>query len=137
MAESFHFDMNSLSIRCDVISREIQDWRSVCSDVTESTKLLVSAEINILTYPLCDRKQEEILNLLGTVRRHIEASEAIFTRSINLKRLLRQHDYNVLLKKILEEELQLLDMKESLSVAQISLMKYSNKVKIHEINLHL
>ncbi|GIY65426.1 hypothetical protein CDAR_613281 [Caerostris darwini] len=110
MAESFHFDMNSLSIRCDDISSEMQDWRSVCSEVIELMNMLVSAEINNLTYPLCRMNQKEISNLLGTVRSHIKASEAIFRRSIYLRGLLMQQDYNVLLKKILEEELRLLDM---------------------------
>ncbi|GIX70225.1 hypothetical protein CEXT_355071 [Caerostris extrusa] len=85
MTESFHFDMNSLSIRCDDISCEMQDWRRVCSDKIELMNLLVSAEINNLTYPLCRRKQEEISNLLGTLRSHIEASEAIFRRYKTLK----------------------------------------------------
>ncbi|GIY46502.1 hypothetical protein CDAR_194471 [Caerostris darwini] len=137
MAESFHFDMNSLSIRCDDISSEMQDWRSVCSDISELMNLLVSAEINNLTYPVCRMKQKEISNLLGTVRSHIEASEAIFRRSIYLRGLLMQQDYNVLLKRILEQELRLLDMMRILNVAQISLIKYANKVKCHEISLHL
>ncbi|GIY65425.1 hypothetical protein CDAR_613271 [Caerostris darwini] len=137
MPHLLQIDINALRIRCDDISSEMQDWRSVCSEVIELMNLLVSAEINNLTYPLCRLKRKEISNLLGTVRSHIEASEAIFRRSLNLKGLLMQHDYNVLLKKILEEELRLLDMMRNLNVAQISLMKYANKVKCHEISLHL
>ncbi|GIX82373.1 hypothetical protein CEXT_373601 [Caerostris extrusa] len=137
MAESFHFDMNSLSIRCDDISSEMQDWRSVCSDIIELMNLLVSAEINNLTYPLCRMKQKEISNLLGPVRSHIEASEAIFRRSKILKELLMQHDYIVLLKRILEEELHLLDMMRNLGEAQISLLQYDNKLTLHEMSLSL
>ncbi|GIX85250.1 hypothetical protein CDAR_529361 [Caerostris darwini] len=105
MPHLLQIDINALRVRCDNISSEMQDWQNICSNITERAKLLVTAEINNLTYPLCHRKQEEILNLLGTVKRHIEASEAKFTRFINLKRMLVQHDYIMLLKNILEEEL--------------------------------
>ncbi|GIY37377.1 hypothetical protein CEXT_446621 [Caerostris extrusa] len=137
MAEYFPFGMNSLSTRCGNLSRDIQDWGIVCSDVTERANLLVSAEINNLTYPLCRRKQEESCNFLRVVVNHRQAIEVIFQHSVDLKRMLMQHRNNVLLKKILIDEISLLDMVRNLSASEISLKQYDNKLKLHEISLYL
>ncbi|GIY25509.1 hypothetical protein CDAR_12201 [Caerostris darwini] len=129
--------MNSLSTRCGILSRDIQDWGIVCSDVTERANLLVSAEINYLSYPLCRRKQEEIFNFLTVVINHRQAIEAIFQHSVDLKRMLMQQRNNVLLNKILIDEIRLLDMVRNLSAAEISLKQYDNKLKLQEISLYL
>ncbi|GIX85254.1 hypothetical protein CDAR_529381 [Caerostris darwini] len=131
-------DFIAFTIKCDIISREIQDWRSLCSDVTEHAKGLISAEINILTFPLCRMKQEEIFNFLDVVISHQKVLEEIFDRSSDFRLMLMQHDYTVLLlKKILEEELHLLDMMRNLSEAHFSLLQYDNKLKLHEMSLKL
>ncbi|GIY46500.1 hypothetical protein CDAR_194461 [Caerostris darwini] len=130
-------DFIALNIKCDIISREIQDWRSLCSDVTEHAKGLISAEINILTFPLCRRKQAEIFNFLDVVISHQKVLEEIYDRSSDFRLMLMQHDYDVLLKKILEEELHLLDMMRNLSEAHFSLLQYDNKLKLHEMSLNL
>ncbi|GIY84136.1 hypothetical protein CEXT_572871 [Caerostris extrusa] len=129
--------INVLRIRCDIISREIQNWRSVCSYVTEYAKRLTSAEINNLTYHLCRRKQVEITNFLGVVKSHRKAIEALYDRCTDFRRMLMQHDCNVLLEKILEEELHLFDMLHYLGDAQLCLLQHNTYVKLQEISLKL
>ncbi|GIY38751.1 hypothetical protein CDAR_179851 [Caerostris darwini] len=138
MPNLLQIDFNALTIKCDIISREIQDWRSVCLDITENAKWLISAETNILTCHLCRSKQEEIFNFLGVVIRHRRAIEELVDRCSDFSSMLLQHDYTrVLLKKILEEELLLLDMMRNLGEAQISLLQYDNKLKLHEMSFYL
>ncbi|GIY84134.1 hypothetical protein CEXT_572851 [Caerostris extrusa] len=130
-------DFNALTTKCDIISREIQDWRSICSDVTEHANGLMSAEINILTFPRCRMKQEEIINFFNVVTSHQKVLEEIFDRISDFRLTLMQHDYDALLKKILEEELHLLDMMRNLSEAHFSLLQYDNKLKLHEMSLNV
>ncbi|GIX81827.1 hypothetical protein CDAR_400031 [Caerostris darwini] len=130
-------DIRVLWVRCNIISREIQDLRSVCSYVTESSKLLISAEINNLAYPLCRNKQEEVFNFLGVVISHRKAIEALVDRCSDFRRMLMQHGYtHMLLKKMLEEELHLFDMMRNMGEAQIGLLQYDNELKLHEMSLY-
>ncbi|GIX82976.1 hypothetical protein CDAR_616391 [Caerostris darwini] len=131
-------DFNALTIKCDIISREIQDWRSICSNVTEHAKWLISAEVCNLTYPQCRMKLEEILGFLSVVISHQKVIEELFLRSSDLRRILMHHDHTrMLLKKLLEEELHLLDLMRNLGEAQISLLQYDNKLTLHEISLYI
>ncbi|GIY51166.1 hypothetical protein CDAR_115111 [Caerostris darwini] len=105
--------------------------------MTERMKWLMSAEIDKLTYPLCRMKQEDIFNFLCVLVNNRELIEALFHHSSDIKRMIIQHRNNVLLKKILEDQLHILDIVRNLSEAEIVLMQYDNKVKLHEISLFL
>ncbi|GIY04008.1 hypothetical protein CEXT_230301 [Caerostris extrusa] len=137
MPNLLQIDINALRIRCDIISREIQDWRSICSDVIEQAKYLISAEVSNIPYHHCRMKLDEILGLLSVVISHQKVIEELFLRSSDLRRMLMQHDTYVLLKKLLEEELHLLDLMRNLGEAQISLLQYDNKLTLHEMSFYL
>ncbi|GIY46497.1 hypothetical protein CDAR_194431 [Caerostris darwini] len=137
MDYSLQISIDALRIRCDIISRQIWDWRIVYSHTTEHAKLLMSAEIHNLTYPLCRMKQEEIFNFLAVLENNLKAIQVLLQHSMDLKVTLMQHRENVLLKKILEEELHLSDMVLNLGRTHISLMQYDIKVKLHEMSFHL
>ncbi|GIY67939.1 hypothetical protein CEXT_221301 [Caerostris extrusa] len=137
MDHSLQIDTNCLEIICDIIAGLVQEWLIVCSDMTERTKWLMSAEINNLSYPLCRMKQEEISNFLRVLVKNREAIEALFDHSSEIQRMIMQHSDNVLLKKIFEDQLRLLDMVRDFGEAHIILMQYDNKLKLHEISLYL
>ncbi|GIY46498.1 hypothetical protein CDAR_194441 [Caerostris darwini] len=137
MDNSLQIDSNSLEIICDIIAGLVQDWRSVCSDMTERTKWLMSAEINNLTYPLCRMKQEEIFNFLRVLVKNREAIEALFQHSSDIQQMIMQNSDNVLLKRIFEDQLRLLDMVRDFGEAHIILMQYDNRLKLHEMSLYL
>ncbi|GIZ01936.1 hypothetical protein CEXT_23741 [Caerostris extrusa] len=136
MPHLLQIDTNALRSRCDILSRDIQVWRSACSYISQRMKLLISDEINDLTHPLCHRKLEDVSHFIGIVIRHRKALEALYDRCSNFCRMLMQHNYNVLLKKILEEELHLFDMMRNMGEAQIGLLQYDNELKLHEMSLY-
>ncbi|GIY65427.1 hypothetical protein CDAR_613291 [Caerostris darwini] len=128
-------DFKALTIKCDIIKREIQDWRRICSDVTENAKGLMSVEVCNLTYPLCRRKQEEIMNFLRVLVNNREGIESFFRRTSELKALLIQHDNILLLKKLLIDETFLLHLMRNVDEAKYRVLQYENRLKRHEIML--
>ncbi|GIY37378.1 hypothetical protein CEXT_446631 [Caerostris extrusa] len=137
MDRSSQIDSNSLEIRCDVIARQIREWCNVYADLTERRELLLSDEINNLTYPLCRSKQEEIINFLRALVNNRKEIESLFRRTLELKALLMQHDNILVLKKLLLEELCLLHLMRNVDEAKFCVLQYDNILKRHEISLRL
>ncbi|GIY65428.1 hypothetical protein CDAR_613301 [Caerostris darwini] len=135
MDPSSQIDSNSLKIRCDVIARQIHEWGNVYPCLTERRELLLSDEIDNLTYPLCRRKQEEIMNFLRVLVNNREGIESLFRRTSELKALLMQHDNIWLLKKLLIDETFLLHLMRNVDEAKYRVLQYDNRLKRHEINL--
>ncbi|GIY65429.1 hypothetical protein CDAR_613311 [Caerostris darwini] len=137
MDHSLQIDSNSLKIRSDVIARQIREWGNVYACLTERRELLLSDEIDNLTYPLCRRKQEEIINFLRALVKNREEIESLFRRILELKALLMQHDNILLLKKLLIDETFLLNLMRNVDEAKFRLLQYDNSLKRHEINLRI
>ncbi|GIX96195.1 hypothetical protein CDAR_433671 [Caerostris darwini] len=129
MDESQRLGEDILKDLFNELSSDIQVWISPCLYSIENTKKYISGEIDKFSYTLCQTKQSNI-NVLKFVRYHRITIEQLLYRCQRFKRILKDHGYSSLLKKVVIKQSLLLDMLLELQAAEISLLEYDNKIRL-------